>query len=85
MTSLRSPTTTRLCAASNDERERLIILLLKSLNQVIGLEQQAGLSRRDRERLSVAHQQIRSDLATMRYWATKKTVTEIKCGYRADR
>ena len=85
MTSLRSPTTTRLCAASNDERERLIILLLKSLNQVIGLENQAGLSRQDRKRLSVAHQQIRSDLATIRYWATKKTVTEIKCRYRADR
>ena len=68
--------------ASDSERERLTILLHKRLDQVIDQEQQAGLSRQDRERLKATHQQIRTDLATIRYGATERTVREIERRYR---
>ena len=68
--------------ASDSERERLTILLHKRLDQVIDHEQQAGLSRQDRERLAAIHQQIRADLATIRYGATERTVREIERRYR---
>ena len=68
--------------ASDDERERLTILLHKRLDQIIDQEQQAGLSRQDRERLTATHQQIRADLAAIRYGATEKTVREIERRYR---
>ena len=71
--------------ASDDERERLTILLHKRLDQIIDQEQQAGLSRQDRERLATTHQQIRADLAAIRYGATEKTVREIERRYRAAR
>ena len=71
--------------ASDDERERLTILLHKRLDQIIDQEQQAGLSRQDRERLTATHQQIRADLAAIRYGATEKTVREIERRYRAAR
>ena len=69
--------------ASDDERERLTILLHKRLDQVIDHEQQAGLSRHERERLATIHQQIRADLATIRYGATEKTVRETERRYRS--
>lgn len=69
--------------ASDDERERLTILLHKRLDQVIDQEQQADLSRQDRERLATIHQQIRADLAAIRYGATEKTVREIDRKYRS--
>ena len=68
--------------ASDDERERLTILLHKRLDQIIDQEQQAGLSRQDRERLAAIHKQIRADLATIRYGATERTVREIERRYR---
>ena len=68
--------------ASEVERERLTFLLLKRLDQVIDQEQQAGLSRKDRERPAVIHQQIRADLADIRYGATEKTVRDIEHRYR---
>ena len=68
--------------ASDSERERLTILLHKRLDQVIDQEQQAGISRQDRERLKATHQQIRADLATIRYGATEKTVRQIERRYR---
>ncbi|MCT6917835.1 MAG: hypothetical protein M3Z49_01310 [Bifidobacteriales bacterium] len=68
--------------ASDDERERLTILLHKRLDQVIDEEQQAGISRQDRERLATIHKQIRADLATIRYGATERTVREIERRYR---
>ena len=68
--------------ASDDERERLTILLHKRLDQIIDQEQQAGLSRQDRESLATIHQQIRADLATIRYGAREKTVQEIEHRYR---
>ena len=71
--------------ASDDERERLTILLHKRLDQVIDQEQQSELSRQDRERLATTHQQIRTDLAAIRYGATERTVREIERRYRADR
>ena len=71
--------------ASDDERERLTILLHKRLDHIIDHEQQAGLSRQDRERLTATHQQIRADLAAIRYGATEKTVREIERRYRAAR
>ena len=71
--------------ASDDERDRLTILLHKRLDQVIDQEQQTGLSRQDRERLATIHQQIRTDLATIRYGATEKTVREIVRRYRESR
>ena len=71
--------------ASDDDRERLTILLHKRLDQIIDQEQQAGLSRQDREHLAAIHQQIRADLATIRYGATEKTVRQIEQRYRASR
>ena len=68
--------------ASDDERERLTILLHKRLDQIIDQEQQAGLSGQDRERLAAMHKQVRADLAAIRYRATEKTVREIKRRYR---
>lgn len=68
--------------ASEASRERLTILLHKRLDQVIDQEQQAGLSRQDRERLATIHQQIRADLAAIRYGATERTVREIERRYR---
>ncbi|PXY87342.1 hypothetical protein DKK68_06170 [Bifidobacterium asteroides] len=68
--------------ASDDDRERLTILLHKRLDQVIDQEQQAGLSRQDRERLAAMHKQIRVDLAAIRYGATERTVREIERRYR---
>lgn len=68
--------------ASDGERERLTILLRKRLDQVIDQEQQAGLSRQDRERLTVMHKQIRADLAAIRYGVTEKTVRDIEHRYR---
>ena len=67
--------------ASDDERERLTILLHKRLDQVIDQEQQADISRQDRERLKTIHQQIRADLADIRYGAAEKTVREIERRY----
>ncbi|MBI0089135.1 hypothetical protein H3T86_00155 [Bifidobacterium sp. W8113] len=69
--------------ASDDERERLTILLHERLDQVIDQEQQAGLSRQDRERLAAMHKQIRADLAAIRYGATERTVREIERRYRS--
>ena len=68
--------------ASDDERERLTILLHKRLDQVIDQEQQAGISRQDRERLATMHKQIRADLATIRHGATERTVREIERRYQ---
>ena len=69
--------------ASDNDRERLTILLHKRLDQVIDQEQQAELSRQDRERLAAMHKQIRADLAAIRYGATEKTVREIERKYRS--
>ena len=71
--------------ASDSERERLTILLHKRLDQIIDQEQQAGISRQDRERLKAIHQQIRADLADIRYGATERTVREIERRYRSSR
>ena len=68
--------------ASDSDRERLTILLHKRLDQVIDQEQQTGLSRQDRERLTAIRQQIRADLAAIRYGATERTVREIERRYR---
>ena len=68
--------------ASDSERERLTILLHKRLDQIIDQEQQAGLSRQDRERLASMHKQIRADLTAIRYGATERTVREIERRYR---
>ena len=68
--------------ASDSERERLTILLHKRLDQVIDQEQQADISRQDRESLAAIHQQIRADLTAIRYGATEKTVREIERRYR---
>lgn len=71
--------------ASDDERERLTILLHKRLDQIIDQEQQTGISRQDRERLATMHKQVRADLAAIRYGATEKTVRDIERRYRASR
>lgn len=71
--------------ASDSDRERLTILLHKRLDQIIDQEQQTGLSRHERERLATIHQQIRADLADIRYGATERTVREIGHRYRAVR
>ena len=68
--------------ASDDDRERLTILLHKRLDQVIDHEQQTGLSRQERERLKAIHKQIRADLAEIRYGTTERTAREIERRYR---
>ena len=68
--------------ASDSDRERLTILLHKRLDQIIDQEQQADISRQDRERLATMHKQVRADLATIRYGATERTVREIERRYR---
>ena len=72
-------------AASDDERERLTILLHKRLDQIIDQEQQTGISRQDRERLAVMHKQVRADLAAIRYGAKERAMREIERRYRASR
>lgn len=66
----------------DNKRELLTILLRKRFDQVIDQEKQAGLSRQDRECLKAVHQQIRADLAAIRYGATEKTVRDIEHRYR---
>lgn len=68
--------------APEDRRERLTILLHKQLDQVIDLERQPGLSRQEREKLAGLHQQIRTDMAAIRYGATEKTVRDLERRYR---
>ena len=68
--------------APEDRRERLTILLHKRLDQVIDQEQQPGISPQERKRLAGLHQQIRADLAAIRYGATEKTVREIELRHR---
>ena len=68
--------------ASDSDREQLTILMHKCLDQVIDQEQQAGISRQDRERLAAMHKQIRADLADIRCGATERTVREIERRYR---
>lgn len=70
--------------ASDDERKQLTILLHKRLEQVIDQEQQTGLSRQERERMKTINQQIRADLAAIRYGATERTIREIERRYRAS-
>ena len=67
--------------APEDRRERLTILLHKRLDQVIDQEQQPGLSRQERKRLAGLHQQIRTDMAAIRYGATEKTVGDLERRY----
>ena len=67
--------------APEDRRERLTILLHKRLDQVIDQEQQPGLSRQERKRLAGLHQQIRTDMAAIRYGATEKTVRDLERRY----
>ena len=71
--------------ALEDRRERLTILLHKRLDQVIDQEQQPGLSRQERERLAGLHQQIRTDMAAIRYGATEKTVRDLEREYKTRR
>lgn len=71
--------------ASDNDRERLTILLHKRLDQIIDQEQQTGLGRQDRERLAAMHKQVRADLAAIRYGATERAVREIERRYRASR
>lgn len=65
-----------------DRRERLTILLHKLLDQVIDQERQPGISPQERQRLKGLHQQIRADMAAIRYGATEKTVRDLECRYR---
>ena len=68
--------------APEDRRERLTILLHKRLDQVIDQEQQPGISPQERRRLKGLHQQIRTDMAAIRYGATEKTVRDLERRYR---
>ncbi len=67
--------------APEDRRERLTVLLHKRLDQVIDQEQQPGISPQERQRLAGLHQQIRTDLAVIRYGATEKTVRDLERRY----
>lgn len=68
--------------ASEDRRERLTILLHQRLDQIIDQERQPGISPQERQRLAGLHQQIRADMAAIRYGATEKTVRDLERRYR---
>lgn len=68
--------------APKDSRERLTILLHKRLDAVIDQEQQPGISPQERERLAGLHQQIRADMAAIRYGATEETVRDLERKYK---
>lgn len=69
-------------SAPEDRRERLTILLHQRLDQVIDQERQPGISPQERKRLAGLHQQIRTDMAAIRYGATEKTVRDLERRYR---
>ncbi|QYN60698.1 hypothetical protein GYM67_06195 [Bifidobacterium asteroides] len=68
-----------------DRRERLTILVHKRLDQVIDQEQQPGISPQEKQRLAGLHQQIRTDMAAIRYGATEKTVRDLERRYKTRR
>ncbi|MBI0150310.1 hypothetical protein [Bifidobacterium sp. M0353] len=68
--------------ALEDRRERLTIFLHQRLDQIIDQEQQPGISPQERKRLAGLHQQIRTDMAAIRYGATEKTVRDLERRYR---
>lgn len=68
--------------APADRRERLTILLHKRLDQVIDQEHQPGISRQERERLATLHEQIRKDIADIRYGASEETVRDLERKYK---
>ena len=69
-------------SAPEDRREHLTILLHKRLDQVIDQEQQPGISPQEKKRLKGLHQQIRTDMAAIRYGATEKKVRDLERRYR---
>lgn len=71
--------------SSEDRRERLTILLHKRFDEVIDQERQPGISPQERKRLARLHQQIRTDLAVIRYGATEKTVSDLERRYKTRR
>lgn len=71
--------------APEDNRERLTILLHKRLDQLIDQKQQPRLSKQEREKLAGLHQQIREDMAAIRYGATEKTVRDLERKYKTRR
>ena len=71
--------------APEDRRMRLTILLHQRLDQIIDQERQPGISPQERKRLAGLHQQIRTDMAAIRYGATKKTVRDLERRYKTRR
>lgn len=71
--------------APEDHRMRLTILLHKRLDQIIDQERQPGISRQERRRFKGLHQQIRTDMAAIRYGATEKTVRDLERRYKTRR
>ena len=71
--------------ALEDRRMRLTILLHKRLDQIIDREQQPGISPQERKRLAGPYQQIRTDMAAIRYGATEKTVRDLERRYKTRR
>ena len=72
-------------SAPEDRRERLTILLHQRLDQVIDQERQPGISPQEKQRLAGLHQQIRTDMAAIRYGATEKTIRDLERRYRTRR
>ena len=68
--------------APEDRRMRLTILLHQRLDQIIDQERQPGISRQEGRRFKGLHQQIRTDMAAIRYGATEKTVRDLERRYR---
>lgn len=71
--------------ASEDRRERLTILLHQRLDQIIDQEQQQGISPQEKQRLAGLRQQIRTDMAAIRYGATEKAVRDLERRYKTRR
>ncbi|MCX8671996.1 hypothetical protein J3T91_00465 [Bifidobacterium sp. B4001] len=71
--------------APEDRRMRLTILLHQRLDQIIDQERQPGISPQERKRLAGLHQQIRTDMAAIRYGATEKTVRDLERRYKTRR
>lgn len=70
---------------ARDRSEQPTILLHKRLDTVIDQEGQLIIPQQKRERLKSLHQQIREDLATIRYGANERTLNCVERQYSTNR
>ncbi|MBH9978571.1 hypothetical protein H3S87_02680 [Bifidobacterium sp. W8108] len=60
-------------------------LIHKRLDQIIDQEHQLWLTRQERERLAGLHQQVKADIASIRYGARESEVMRLERKYGTHR